>query len=239
MAFQTADVLRKTPLFATLSEDDLRWVASIAVPRRFGKKESVFREGDAVEGFYVVASGKVKVFKLSEEGKEQVLHVLESGQSFAEAALFEGGVYPAHAETLAETETLLLQKRPFLELLEKHPKVAIRMLGSLSRWLRQMAGLVEDLSLRDVEARLLLFLSGELQARGIPLRDGATLELPFSKNVLASRLGTVPETFSRALKKLQEEGRIDVRGKRIRIVSAASLLTAKATAKPTAKPGRS
>ncbi len=239
MTIQAADVLRKTPLFATLPEEDLRWVASVAVPRRFGKKEAMFREGDAVEGFYVIASGKVKVYKLSEEGKEQILHVLESGQSFAEAALFEGGVYPAHAETLTETETLLIQKRPFLELLEKRPKVAIRMLGSLSRWLRQMTGLVEDLSLRDVEARLLLFLSGELQARGIPLRDGATLELPFSKTVLASRLGTVPETFSRALKKLQEEGRIDVRGKRIRILSAASLLNAKMTAKPTTKPGRS
>ncbi|MBE0569008.1 MAG: Crp/Fnr family transcriptional regulator [Deltaproteobacteria bacterium] len=232
MTFHAAAVLRKAPLFASLPEEDLLWVASLAVPRRFGKKEAVFREGDRAEGFFVVASGKVKVFKLSEEGKEQVLHVLEPGQSFAEAALFEGGFYPAHAETLAETEMLLLPKRPFLEALEKRPKVAIRMLGSLSRWLRQMTSLVENLSLRDVETRLLLFLSEELKERGIPLRDGATLELAFTKNVLASRLGTVPETFSRALKKLQEEGRIEVRGKRIRIVSAASISVA-------AEPGRS
>ena len=223
MTFQAADVLRKAPLFATLPDEDLQWVTSLAVPRRFGKKEAIFREGDPAEGFFVVASGKVKVFKLSEEGKEQVLHVLESGQSFAEATLFEDGVYPAHAETLTETEMLFLPKRPFLALLEKRPKLAIRMLGALSRWLKQMTTLVENLSLRDVETRLVLFLSEELKGRGIPLRDGATLELPFSKNVLASRLGTVPETFSRALKKLQEEGRIDVRGKRIRIVSAASL----------------
>jgi CRP-like cAMP-binding protein len=229
MTVQAAEILRKAPLFAALPEEDLRWVASLAVPRRFGKKEAVFREGDRAEGFFVVASGKVKVFKLSAEGKEQVLHVLGPGQCFAEAALFEGGVYPAHAETLAETEMLLLPKRPFLAALERRPKVAIRMLGSLSRWLRQMTSLVEDLSLRDVEARLLLFFSEELKERGIPLRDGATLELPFSKHVLASRLGTAPETFSRALKKLQEEGRIDVRGKRIRIVSAASI----------AEPGRS
>jgi CRP/FNR family transcriptional regulator len=223
MTPQPTDALRRAPLFAALPEEDLRPLASLAVPRRYGRKEMVFREGDEVEGFYVVASGKVKVFKLSEEGKEQVLHVLEPGQSFAEATLFEGGFYPAHAETLTETEMILLPKRPFLEALEKRPKVAIRMLGSLSRWLKQMTSLVENLSLRDVETRLLLFLSEELKSRGIPLRDGATLELSFSKNVLASRLGTVPETFSRALKKLQEEGRIDVRGKRIRIVSAASL----------------
>jgi CRP/FNR family transcriptional regulator len=223
MTSQATDVLRKAPLFATLSDEELRGVASIAVPRRFGKKETVFREGDRAEGFFVVASGKVKVFKLSAEGKEQVLHVLESGQSFAEAVIFEGGVYPAHAETLAETEMLLLPKRPFIELLEKRPKVAIRMLGALSRWLKRMTDLVENLSLRDVETRLVLYLSEEMKSRGIPLRDGATLELPISKNVLASRLGTVPETFSRALKKLQDEGAIDVRGKRIRILSSATL----------------
>ncbi|MEW6721515.1 MAG: Crp/Fnr family transcriptional regulator [Thermodesulfobacteriota bacterium] len=232
MASASEDILRKTPLFSSLPEEDLRGVASLAVPRRYGKKEAIFREGDRADGFYVVASGKVKVFKLSEEGKEQVLHVIEPGQSFAEATLFEGGAYPAHAETLSETEMLFVPKRPFLDLLEKRPKVAIRMLGSISRWLRQMTNLVENLSLRDVETRLLLYLSEELQRRGIPLRDGATLELPFSKNVLASRLGTVPETFSRALKKLQEDGRIDVRGKRIRILSAAAI-------RATAEPGRS
>ena len=219
------DVLRKTPLFATLPDDDLRRVAAIAVLRRYAKKEAIFREGDRADGFFVISSGKVKVFKLSDGGKEQVLHVLESGQSFAEAAIFEGGDFPAHAEALADSEILLLPKRPFIDLLEKNPKVALRMLASLSKWLKRMTDLVESLSLRDVEARLVFYLSEELKARGIPLKDGAELELPIGKNVLASRLGTVPETFSRTLKKLQDDGLIDVRGKRIRIVSAGSLFS--------------
>jgi CRP/FNR family transcriptional regulator len=209
-----------TPVFAALPEEDLRALASLAVLLRYGGKKTVFREGDAVDGFYVVASGKVKIFKLSEEGKEQVLHVIEPGGSFAEAALFEEGRYPAHAETLSETEILFFRKQPFLELLEKRPALSLRMLASLSRWLHRMTDLVEDLSLRNVETRLLLFLWREMSDRGLAVKDGATLELPFGKNVLAARLGAAPETFSRALKKLQEEGRISVRGKRIKIMSA-------------------
>jgi len=224
MALRFTDVLRVTPLFAALPEEDLRALVSLVVPLRFGKKETIFQEGDVVEGFYVVASGKVKVFKMSEEGKEQVLHVVEPGGSFAEAALFEGGHYPAYAETLSEAEVLFLRKQPFLELIEKRPALSLRMLASLSARLRWMARLVEDISLRDVETRILLFLWREMVDRGVAIKDGATLELPFGKNVLAARLGAAPETFSRALKKLQEEGRIDVRGKRIRIVSADWLL---------------
>jgi CRP/FNR family transcriptional regulator len=225
MSPRTIDILRKTPLFATLPDDDLRRVADLAVSRRFAKKEAVFREGDRADGFFIVAVGKVKVFKLSGEGKEQVLHVLEGGQTFAEAVIFEGGGYPAHAEALTDTELLFLPKRPFVDLLERHPKVAIRMLASLSRWLKRMTDLAESLSLKDVETRLVFFLSEELKARGIPARDGAELELAIGKNVLASRLGTVPETFSRTLKKLQDEGRIAVRGKRIRVLSAERLFS--------------
>ena len=225
MTSNPTDLLRKAPLFATLPDDDLRRVADLAVSRRFGKKEVVFREGDRGDGFYVVTSGKVKVFKLSGEGKEQVLHVIEEGQTFAEAVIFEGGGYPAYAETLADTELLFLPKRPFIDLLERYPKIAIRMLASLSRWLKRMTDLVESLSLKDVETRLVFYLSEELKAQGVPAKDGAEIELPIGKNVLASRLGTVPETFSRTLKKLQEDGLIGVRGKRIRIVSAKGLFS--------------
>lgn len=228
MTITAADVLRKTPLFAALPDEDLRRVAALAAARRFGKKEAVFREGDRADGFFVVASGKVKVFKLSGEGKEQVLHVIEPGQTFAEAVIFEGGAYPAHAEALVDSLLLLIPKQSFIDLLERYPKVSIRMLGSLSRWLKRMTDLVESLSLRDVEARLVFYLSEEMKSRGILPRDGAVLDLPVSKNVLAARLGTVPETFSRTLKKLQDERLIDVQGKRIRVLDASSLFSPQA-----------
>ena len=113
-----------------------------------------------------------------------------------------------------------IPKRPFIDLLEKVPRIALRMLGSMSKWLKRMTDLVESLALRDVETRLVFFVSEELKSRGVPLADGVVLELEFGKNVLASRLGTVPETFSRTLKKLQEEGKIRVKGRQIRVLSA-------------------
>ena len=223
MSLPVSEVLRKAPLFADLPPADLSRVGGISVVRRCTRRETLFREGDRAEGFFIVASGRVKIFKLSEDGKEQVLHILEAGDSFAEAAIFEGGGFPASAETLGEGEILFLPKRPFLELLEKNPKMGVRMLGSLSRWLKRMTDLVENLALRDVEARLVFFLSEEMKSRGVPLRNGEEYEIPVGKNVLASRLGTVPETFSRTLKKLQEEGKIRVKGNRIRILRADSL----------------
>src|SRR3990170_6269467 len=226
MPSHVAETLRKTPLFGTLPPDDLARIGRIVSLRRVGKREAVFWDGDPAEGFFVVASGSVKVFKLSEDGKEQVLHILEAGQSFAEATIFEGGVFPANAEALCDGDLLFLPKRPFIELLENNPKMALRLLGSLSKWLKRMTDLVENLALRDVEARLVFFVSEEMKRLGLPLRDGAVYEIPVSKNVLASRLGTVPETFSRTLRKLQEEGKIRVKGNQIRILKAVSLFGA-------------
>lgn len=219
------EVLRKAPLFANLPPDDLRRVAEIASARRFGKKESVFREGERADGFFVVAEGRVKVFKLSADGKEQVLHLIGPGQSFAEATIFEGGTYPAHAEALESCDLVFLPKRLFTDLLERNPRIALRMMASLSRWLKRMTDLVESIALRDVETRLVRYLSDELAARGVAIIDGTVYELDVSKNVLASRLGTVPETFSRTLKKLQEEGKIRVKGKQIRILKADPLFS--------------
>jgi CRP/FNR family transcriptional regulator len=225
MPSSTAEALRKTPLFANLPPDDIRRVEGIASLRRHSRKESIFREGDRADGFFVVAAGRVKVFKLSEEGKEQVLHLIGPGQSFAEATIFEGGAYPAHAEALDDCELVYLPKKPFTDLLERNPRIALRMMASLSRWLKRMTDLVDSISLRDVETRLIRFVSEEMKSRGVPVRNGAVYELDVTKNVLASRLGTVPETFSRTLKKLQDEGKISVKGKQIRILDAEALFS--------------
>ncbi len=223
MTQRIAGLLSKAPLFAALPPEDLRRLSAIASARKAAKRETVFHEGDRADGFFVVASGRIKVFKLSPDGKEQILHIIEPGQTFAEATIFEGGTFPAHAETLADSDLAFFPKRPFMDLLEKNPKIAVRMLASLSRWLKRMTDLVDSLALRDVETRLVRFIRDDLAAQGIPPADGAVYELPVSKNVLAARLGTVPETFSRTLRKLADEGKLRVRGKQIRILKAEAL----------------
>src|SRR4030067_730797 len=220
------ETLRKTPMFSNLPPGDRDRIAVISSVRQFARRAPVFREGDRADGFFIVVSGSVKLFKLSEDGKEQILHILEAGPSFAEATIFEGGVYPANAEALRDSDLLFLPKRPFIELLEKNPKMALRVLGSLSKWLKRMTDLVENLALRDGEARLVFFVRESMKRLGLPLRDGAVYEIPVGKNVLASRLGADPETFSRTLEKLQAAGKDRGQGNQIRILKAGFLFGA-------------
>src|SRR3972149_3496495 len=189
MVVAMSETLRKTPLFFNLPPEDLSRIAGISSLRHCAKRETVFREGDRADGFYVVVSGSVKVFKPAEDGKEQVLHILKAGQSFAEATIFEGGVFPANAEALCDGDLLFLPKRPFIDLLEKNPKMALRVLGSLSKWLKRMTDLVENLALRDVEARLVFFVSEEMKRLGVAPPGGGGVEMPLTQKHLGSPPG--------------------------------------------------
>jgi CRP/FNR family transcriptional regulator, dissimilatory nitrate respiration regulator len=213
-----AAALRNCRLFADLPEGSLQRIAGIAAARKHAAGATLFEPGDAADRFYVVASGRVKVFKLGEQGREQILHVVHPGESFAEAAIFSGGAFPAAAETLEESVLLAVPAAPFLALLRADPELPLQLIAGLTRWLRRLVDLVEDLSLRDVQARFCGFLLREAQARSVDLRSGARIPLGTTKALLARRLGTVGETLSRTLYKLQQEGAIRVVGRDILVL---------------------
>ena len=116
------------------------------------------RQGAPAEGFYVVHQGAINVHRINASGKAQVIHVFRVGESFAEAALFENTGYPANASALEQTSVLLVPKTAFLELLRKRPELALRMLASMSRHLQTLVGLIDDLTLKDVQTRLVGWL---------------------------------------------------------------------------------
>lgn len=210
-------ILRQSPLFAGTTDEDINAILRICKVREYERGEILFDEGDVAQGFYIVAAGRVKVYKLSPEGKERILHVVQSGGNFAEAAIFADGLYPASAEPLEKSTLIFFPKRDFLDLLTAQGQIAINMIGGLSRFLRLFAGQIEELTFRDVPSRLaryLLDLNNE--------RNGA-VELPTSKSAIASRLGTVSETLSRTFRKLSDEGLIRVEGKTIVILDAERL----------------
>ncbi len=207
-------ILRQSPLFAGTTDEDIAAILRICKVKDYERGEVLFDEGDVAQGFYIVAAGRVKVYKLSPEGKERILHVVQPGGNFAEAAIFADGLYPASAEPLEKSTLIFFPKRDFLDLLTAQGRIAINMIGGLSRFLRLFAGQIEELTFRDVPSRLaryLLELSNE--------RNGA-IELPTSKSAIASRLGTVSETLSRTFRKLSDEGLIRVEGKTIVILDA-------------------
>jgi CRP/FNR family transcriptional regulator len=191
---------------------------AISVSRRYPKGTLIFSEDEEAKGFFVVISGKVKVYKLSPEGKEQILHIVAPEQTFAEAALFAGSTYPAFAESLAQTRVLYFSKESFLNFIRENPQISLNMIASLSQWLRKFVSLVEELSLKDVSARLSKYLIDLSAQSGRSSERGIEFELDINKSQLASQLGTISETLSRALRKLRDKRIIEVEGKKITIL---------------------
>jgi len=210
----TSKIIKQCPLFSGVTPEDLHLLLSILRIRKFEKGEILFEEGAVAEGFYIVAAGKAKVYKLSPDGRERILQVVQTGNSFAEAAIFDDGRYPAFAETLQPSTLLFFPKREFLDLLHQHSRLAINMIAGLSRFLRQFTVQIEDLTFRDVPARLARYLL----SLGHP--GTRSVSLPVSKTQLASNLGTTSETLSRTLRKLSDDEVIHVKGKIIEILDA-------------------
>ena len=201
-----SEFLSQTTIFQGLPCEQLTELANLAIAQTYEKGNILFHQGDEGIGFFIVRSGRVKVFKLSTEGKEQILHIFGPGDHFAEVPAFDGECFPASAAAIEKSEVLFFPRRAFLELLERQPTLAINMLKSFARHLRLFSHLVDNLVLRDVPARLaayLLSLSEQFD-------NAQTVELEISKRQLAAQLGTIPETLSRVFLKLSREGLIEV-----------------------------
>jgi len=204
-----ANTLRGCQLLSGLPAEDIDRITSFVSSKELGKGAYLFREGSASEGFYVVQ-------RVSASGKEQVIAVFRAGQSFAEAALASAGGYPADARAIEDTTVLLVPKADFLGLVRSRPELALRMLGSMSQHLRVLVGLLDDLTLKDVETRLANWLLNRCP-RPLPSR-AIEIQLDRTKRVLAAELGTVSETLSRTLAGFRDRKLIRVAGKSITIL---------------------
>jgi CRP/FNR family transcriptional regulator, dissimilatory nitrate respiration regulator len=216
---KAADVIARIPLFSGLNRGQLAQFLGITLEKSFGRAELIFCEGDEGNGFYVILSGTVKIFKVSPDGKEHILHIFTAGQTFGEVPVFAGEHFPASAEALHETRALFFPRSAFVALLEKNPALSLKLLADLSLKLRQFTVQIENLSLKEIPARLatyLLYLVEE-QSRD----DQVTLSI--SKGQLASLLGTIPETLSRIFAKLSTQGLIKVEGRKIFILDPGGL----------------
>jgi len=216
-------VLRRTPLFASLSEAEMHALCARVSNRHFGRNELLFNEGDACAGLFLVASGKVCIFKMSAGGREQVLAVEGPGSSFAEIPVFDGGKYPASASALEETEVLFISRKEFQNFCREHPDVALKVIAVVGSRLRRLVGIIEDLSFTTVRHRLIGLILRLTQAGGTASREGVCVELTKTHQDLAAELGTVRELVSRNLSRLQAEGFLEVDGRRITVKDLAGL----------------
>jgi CRP/FNR family transcriptional regulator, dissimilatory nitrate respiration regulator len=215
------NTLRSCQLFTGLPPADLQNIADVTVVKSLAKGEYLFHEGGPARGFYVVQRGAVNVHRVTASGKEQIIHVFRTGDSFAEVALAAPTGYPADARALEATQVLLVQKDGILALLKRQPELALRMLGSMSSHLRVLVGQLEDLTVKDVETRLANWLVK--RCPDPQSETPAKIELTMPKRVLAAELGTVGETFSRTLAKFRGLKLLTVKGKTITVLSPSKL----------------
>jgi len=218
-AVAPADVLRKCVLFKELDEVRLTQLAGEAVIRRYSRGKRIFSQGDECPGLYAVGSGMVRVFRTSSGGKLHVLHFAGPGMTFAEVAVLGDFACPAHAEALEDTVCALIPTQRFRRLLDANHRLCYEILVGMSRWVRQLVGLLEDVVLRDATARVARYL-----LNADPAGEKAAFSLPMRRKDLASHLNLTSETLSRTIHRLGETGMIEILdNQRLRIRDAAGL----------------
>lgn len=224
MATSNAEtILRKTPLFGTLTPREMQSLAGRISTRRFQSGEMLFGEGDSCSGLFVVAAGAVRIFKLSPAGREQILAIEGPGNSFAELPVFDGGNYPASASALGDTEMLFISRKDFQNFCREHPDVGLKVIAVVGSRLRRLVEIIEELSFTTVRQRLIAVILRLAEQSGKPSKEGMALQMPMSHQELAAELGTVRELVSRNLSRLQAEGFLEVDGRKILIKDLAAL----------------
>jgi CRP/FNR family transcriptional regulator, dissimilatory nitrate respiration regulator len=212
------ETLASVPLFRGLSEKQLDLMGEAFPRKHYTPSQIIFSEGEPASGFYILLSGRLKIYKLSLEGKEQILHIIEPGEPFAEVALFSETKFPAYAEAIEKSEVMFLSRSSFRQLIANDPSIAMNMLAILSQRLKYFTRLIENLSLKEVPQRLAAYLL--LLAK----RDGSDqVALGISKGQLASLLGTIPETLSRIMAKMAGQDLILVKGRKITLLDPTTL----------------
>jgi CRP/FNR family transcriptional regulator len=215
--------LKRTRLFGELDEPELRALAERAVERRLARDEILFVAGEEARGLFVIAKGALRAFREGVDGREQVIHVEREGATIAELPVFDDKPYPSTVAAEEETVVLYIDKNDVRALCMKHPQIAMAALKTLAGRLRSAAELVEALSLREVDQRLARWLLSEVRARGSLAEAGIEITLALTNQQIAARIGSVREVVSRALSRLQQNGLIQIDGRRITICDEQAL----------------
>lgn len=209
------DILSSIPSFSGLSETQIGEIRQIVVDRHFAKGEIIFFQGDEGNGFYIIISGMVKIFKVSPEGKEHIMRIVTRGEPFGQVAVYAGRAFPASAQAIAKSHLLFLPRTEFVQLINHNPSLALSMLANLSMRLREFTVHVENLALKEVPGRLAAYLIHLAEEQR---NEDDMVSLNISKVQLSSLLGTTPETLSRILTQMQGKGLIEVKRRDIRIL---------------------
>ena len=222
-ALEPLETLRRVSFFAVLPPEDLKSLAGHCVPRRLLRDEILVSEGDPCEGLFVVQSGAIKLFKMAENGREQILGIERAGSTVGELSVFDGGTFPASAVAAEDSTLLFLPKREFLELCQRNSEVAFAVIRSLAWRFRYLTSLVEELSLKEVSHRLARFLRDRALQLGVRTRRGIEFPLEETNQEIGAEIGTVRDLVSRNLRRFVDRGILRLERRRVIVLDMGEL----------------
>lgn len=199
------------PIFNHLEEKQMNEIMETAQSVTFKKGEIIYRDGDESDSLYIVHKGKIKIYRLSESGKEQLVRMLTPGEFTGELALFKETTHEAYAEAMVETTVCKIQRGDLQELMMKYPSISLKILSEFSHRLEESEKQTTRFATEKVDTRIALFLAECVEEEG----NQTEIELPMSKKDLASYLGTTPETISRKFTEFEDNGLIKQKGRKV------------------------
>lgn len=207
--------VRRVPIFSDLSEQQINEIMNLIEPITLQKGEYLYQAGDITSALYVVDEGRIRITRIAESGKQQLIRILKSGEFTGELALFQETIHDSYAEALEDTEICMIKQADFTALLEKYPRIAVKVLAEFALRLKVAEKQATAVAIESVETRLAQYL--------VEISDlnqtKESLKLPMSKKDLASYLGTTPETLSRKLTAFEDEGIIKQAGQRVIMIT--------------------
>jgi CRP-like cAMP-binding protein len=215
--------LGRTILFGDLEAGDREALAHRAAEHKLDRGKTLFLAGEAGAGVYVVVEGAIRAYRVSPDGREQVIHVERAGATLAEIPVFDGGPYPSSTAAEEDSTVLFIRREDVLRLCLDRPQISLAALRLLAARMRKCAALVERLSLRDVDRRVAQLLLEEASDYGKRSGDVLEFQLALTHQQIAARVGSVREVVSRAITRLQQGGLIRVDGRKVVIVSKEAL----------------
>lgn len=220
-----SEFIKKIPIFMDLSPQEAESIGQLTIVRKYRKNMIIFMEGEPGEALYFLLSGKVKISKLTADGREQILHILQAGDIFAEVVLIDRGPYPATAEVIEEAQVGMLRNDDVENLIRTNPDIALKILKVMSKRLRQAQVQVRDLALKDTYGRLASMLLILAKDHGGPCENGVKIDLSLSRQELANLIGTSRETVTRILSDFKRSKVIDIDKQEIVIIDEKKLRT--------------
>ncbi|MEJ2181920.1 MAG: Crp/Fnr family transcriptional regulator [Nitrospirota bacterium] len=215
--------LDKISIFEDLSEEDLKEIERFLVPESFGRRNLIFAEGDPSEWFYFVVKGKVKITKLSQDGKEIILEVIGPDEFFGGIAVVRGFPYPANAVAMEDTEAAKISRRDLLKVLERFPELAMKIVQSLGERMKESHEMTKTIALEKVGARIAALLLKLASKSGRESPEGIEIGLRLTKQDIAEMVGTTVETSIRTMSQFKKQGLIEEKEGRIVIKDRAGL----------------